>query len=401
MTGTPVNQQRIQSIDVLRGLVMVIMALDHVRDFFYKTPLEGAGATALDPTNLQTTYPALFFTRWITHFCAPLFVLLSGVSIYLMAQRKTKKQLSFFLITRGAWLMLVEIILISFAWTFKPQYNFIIFQVIWVLGVCMFLMGLLIFLPYRALLTLGLIIFFGHNLMDLPAVSANLKGLPFWDLAYYADFAYFPLSVNRGIIFVYPFIPWLGVMLLGYCLGKWYLPGTDSRWRQQKLLQAGVALIVLFIGLRFSNWYGDPVPWAAQPRGPVYSFLSFLNLNKYPPSLLYLCVTLGGGLLVLRLFEKIQFRFAAVLNVFGRVPMLYYILHLYLIHLLTLPVFYLQGFTNADITKGFFNFRPDKLGFGLAGVYAVWLLVLLLLYPVCKKYNQYKSTHKQWWLSYL
>jgi uncharacterized membrane protein len=403
MNSTAPTQSRIQSIDIVRGLVMVIMALDHVRDFFYKTPLDNAGAAALDPTNLQTTYPALFFTRWITHFCAPLFVFLSGTSVYIMAQRKTKRQLSFFLITRGIWLMLVEMLIITFAWTFNPYYNFIILQVIWALGACMLLMGLLIYLPYKILVLLGAVIFFGHNLMDVPVISSQLKGAAFWDLAYYADFAYYPISAKRGFIFVYPFLPWLGVMLLGYGLGRLYTTGIDTRRRQTLLLQMGAALLLFFVLLRLSNFYGDPEPWAIQPRGRIYTLLSFLNLNKYPPSLLYLSVTLGGGLIVLSIFEKIKNRATALLNVFGRVPMLYYILHLYLIRLLVLAAFYLQGFTAKDIVtqQNIFNFKPPALGFGLWGVYAIWLLVVLLLYPVCKKYNRYKSSHKQWWLSYL
>lgn len=401
MAGTITAEKRIQSIDVLRGLVMVIMALDHVRDFFYKSSLENASAAALDPTNLKSTFPALFFTRWITHFCAPTFVFLSGASIFLMAQRKTKKELSAFLITRGVWLVLVEMIIITLAWTFNPFYNFIILQVIWVIGICMILMGLLVHLPYKMILALGLIIFFGHNL--IPITAQSLQGNAFWDLSYFSNFAYYAFAENHGFIFVYPFIPWLGVMLLGYCFAILYKPGTDAAWRRKKLFVIGSSLILFFIVLRFTNIYGDIEKWSVQERGPVYTFLSFLNVTKYPPSLLFLSVTIGGGIIFLALIEKLQNRFTEVMNVFGRVPMIYYILHIYLIHIIVVIVFYIQGFTSKDIiTQGsIFNFKPGAFGFGLLGVYAVWPLVIVILYPVCKKYNRYKSTHKQWWLSYL
>ncbi|MFT3681977.1 MAG: heparan-alpha-glucosaminide N-acetyltransferase domain-containing protein [Ferruginibacter sp.] len=403
MTHTAAAEKRIQSIDVLRGLVMVIMALDHVRDFFYRSALDNASAAALDPTNLKSTFPALFFTRWITHFCAPTFVFLSGVSVYLMSLKKTKKELSVFLITRGTWLVLVELIIITFAWTFNPAYNNLILQVIWALGVCMLLMGLLVWLPYKFILVFGLVIFFGHNLLDLPAVNGQLHGTMFWDLAYFSNFAHYSLATDHGFYIVYPFLPWLGVMSLGFCFGKLYTPGTDAPWRRKKLLQTGFGLLLFFIVLRLTNVYGDPVKWETQERGPLYTFLSFLNITKYPPSLLFLSITIGAGILFLAFIEKVQNGFTSFMNVFGRVPMLYYILHMYLIHILVVVVFYMQGFTSKDIVtpNNLFNFRPGTFGFGLFGVYAVWLFIIIALYPVCKKYNHYKSTHKHWWLSYL
>ncbi|MEP7255783.1 MAG: heparan-alpha-glucosaminide N-acetyltransferase domain-containing protein [Ferruginibacter sp.] len=403
MENLSTGRHRIKSIDVLRGLVMVIMALDHVRDFFYKINLETAGAAATGPTDLETTYPMLFFTRWITHFCAPIFVFLAGSSIYLMSRKKTKNELSMFLIKRGFWLVIVEVVIITLSWTFNPLYNLLILQVIWAIGVSMILLGILVQLPYKVIFAIGFIIVFGHNLLDYPSISSGLKGSVLADFLYFSNFSVHPIFKDHFIIIIYSFLPWTGVMLLGYCFGKLYTPGTDPAWRRKKLIQLGLGLLILFVLLRFSNLYGDPVAWTTQHRGPVYTFLSFLNVNKYPPSLLFLCVTIGTGILFLAFIEKVQNRFTAVMNIYGRVPMFYYILHFYLIHTLVVIVFYLQGFGNKDIVTPNvpFLFRPQAFGFNLWGVYVVWAFVVIVLYPLCKKYNAYKSTHQKWWLSYL
>lgn len=398
------NQKtRIQSIDMLRGLVMVIMALDHVRDFFHKADLSKASDAPLNPTNLETTYPLLFFTRWITHFCAPLFVLLAGTSIYLMCLRKPRKELSLFLIQRGLWLVVLEITVMTFGWTFNPFFNIFILQVIWAIGVSMILLGLLIHLPYKIILALGILIVAGHNAMDISNMGAGLRGNAVADLVYTANFSIHPLTQNHVFFVVYAFLPWTGVMLLGFCLGKLFEPGVDSSARIKMLTRLGSAVVIFFILLRFSNVYGDPVPWSSQPRGFVYTFLSFLNLNKYPPSLLFLCMTIGTGILFLAFIEKIQNRFTEILNVYGRVPMLYYVLHFYFLHLLMILVFFWQGFGVDDIVprNNPFFFKPDGLGFGLLGVYVIWVAVVIALFPLCRWFGNYKSTHRQWWLSYL
>jgi len=384
---------------------MVIMALDHVRDFFYKADLGKAADAAMDPTNMQTTYPALFFTRWITHFCAPIFVFLAGASVYLMCQRKSKKEVSLFLIKRGSWLVFVEVIIVTFSWTFNPFFNVFILQVIWAIGVSMILLGLLVLLPYRIIFAVGLLIVAGHNIMDYPSVSAGFKGTVLSDLLYFSNFSAYQLWEGHFFLIVYAFLPWTGVMLLGYCFGKLFQSGVDPVWRKKMLLIIGTGLILLFIVLRSTNLYGDPAPWSTQPRGPLYTFLSFLNLNKYPPSLLFLCMTIGPGILFLAFIEKVQNGFTKIMNVYGRVPMLYYILHFYLIHIIVVIVFYLQGFGTKDIVpEGLpFFFKPNGLGFGLLGVYGIWLLVVVLLYPICKKYDQYKTANvkEKWWLSYI
>jgi len=404
MTELTASRNRIHSIDILRGVIMVIMALDHVRDFFFKAAVSGGGASvATNPTDMTTTTPALFFTRWITHYCAPLFIFLAGTSIFLMAQRKTKKEISLFLIRRGFWLVIVELVIITFAWSFNPHYNLFFLQVIWAIGISMILLGLLILLPFWLILSIGAIIVFGHNLLDYPNINKDLKGSLFADLVYFTNFSVYQIYTNHYAIIVYAFLPWTGVMLLGYCFGKLYQKTIDPQWRRKMLLRTGTGLIILFIVLRFINNYGDPFPWSQQERGGVFTFLSFLNVNKYPPSLDFLCMTIGPAMIILSLLENVQTRFTSFFEVYGRVPMFYYILHLYLIHTIAIIVFFAQGFSANEIaTPGNpFYFKPDGFGFGLLGVYAVWIFVVLVLYPLCRKYDKYKSTHQKWWLSYL
>jgi uncharacterized membrane protein len=401
----PNNRNRIQSIDILRGIVMVIMALDHVRDFFHKPDAIAGNASdvALDPTNLATTTPVLFFTRWITHFCAPLFVFLAGTSIFLMSQKKTKSELSLFLIKRGLFLVLVEIIIITFGWRFDPEYHIIILQVIWAIGVSMIILSLLIFLPLKVLFVIGVLIVFGHNILDFKSVNDGLTGSDFANLAYFAKFSEIKLSSGYSAIIVYAFFPWIGVMLLGYCFGRLYQKGTDASWRKKMLIIIGLALIVLFVILRFDNRYGDPVPWSHQDRGSVFTFLSFINLNKYPPSLLFLCMTIGPGIILLAFLENIQNWFTRVMNVYGRVPMFYYIIHFYVIHILVMIQFFIAGYSTDRIGGNFFFFHPPDFGFTLGAIYYVWFFVVIVLYPLCKRYDRYKTLHAtdKWWLSYL
>lgn len=398
----PQVRSRIQSIDILRGVVMIIMALDHIRDFFFKGVSVGAGV-ATNPTNLATTTPALFFTRWITHFCAPVFVFLAGTSIFLMSQKKSKAELSIFLLKRGIWLVFVELIIITFGWRFDPLFRLFILQVIWAIGISMILLGILIYLPWKVLLILGFILVFGHNILDYPNVNNGLKGGFFSDLIYFANFSFYSLWGNHKVGIIYAFLPWTGVMLLGYCFGKLYAKQIDPKWRKKMLINIGIGLIILFLVLRSFNLYGDPVAWSRQDRGGLFTFLSFLNLNKYPPSLLFLCMTLGPAILLLAFIEKIQNGFTRILSIYGRVPIFYYILHFYIIHLLVVLSFYLSGFKAQDINgpNYIFLFRPPTFGFPLWGIYGVWFFVVIVLYPLCKKYDRYKSTHQKWWLSYL
>jgi uncharacterized membrane protein len=396
------SKTRVASIDILRGIIMVIMALDHVRDFLH-AQVTPDGHDFQNPTDLMQTTPFLFFTRFITHYCAPTFVLLTGTSAYLIGQRKSKKDLSSFLIKRGIWLVLVELLLMSLAFSFDPLYHVLFLQVIWVIGWSMIILGLMIWLPYPVILVTGLVLFFGHNYLDQINLPDNVKNSPLGMVLYYSYNFMITLSPDRVIIVLYALIPWLGVMLLGYCLGKLYESGVEASRRRKVLTGLGIGLLLFFFVFRYFNIYGDQVPWKEQPRGTVYSIISFFNVTKYPASLLFYCVTLGCSLLVLSALENINNGFTRVMNVFGRVPFFYYIIHFYTIHIVTVVVFYLQGYGTKDIVpQGMpFLFRPPTLGFPLWGVYIAWFLLMVALYPLCKKYDRYKSTHTQWWLSYL
>lgn len=402
---TATNRFRIDSIDILRGLVMVIMALDHVRDFFHRVVVEGGGELATGPTDLATTTPALFFTRWITHFCAPIFVFLAGSSAYLLGLKKTKRELSSFLIKRGVWLVIVEIVIITLGWTFNPFYNVIILQVIWAIGLSLIILGLLVFLPFRAIFITGFIIVFGHNILDYPAINAGLKETLLGDLLYFSNFSVYNLDKDHFVFIVYSFVPWTGVMLLGYCFGKLYKADVNVIRRKRILWQMGASLLLLFILLRVINKYGDPIPWSVQPRGDIFTFLSFVNVNKYPPSLDFLCITIGVGMVLLSVLEGIKNKATSFFRIYGRVPMFYYILHFYLIHLLVVIAFFVQGYSTGQIVtpNNPFLFRPSDFGFNLWGVYAVWIAVVLILYPFCKKYDRYKTNNirRKWWLSYV
>jgi uncharacterized membrane protein len=391
----PLTKQRITSIDFLRGLVMVIMALDHVRDYFHIEGMTG------DPTDLATTSPLLFFTRWITHFCAPTFLFLSGVSAFLSGQRRTKKELSIFLLTRGLWLILLELTIISFAWTFDPLYHTFIMQVIWAIGISMIILSAVIWLPLPAIMFIGFAVLLGHNFLDKPElIDKNQEGVV-WSILHTPGGHYvLPLDQTHSILFFYGFLSWTGIMILGYCFGNFYKKKITREKRKKILLTIGLTAIALFIVLRFIDDYGDRAPWSTQ-KNAVFTIMSFLNVTKYPPSLMYTLMTLGPSILFLAYFENMGSRVSKFFITFGRVPFFYYLLHLFLIHTLTLIAFYASGYGANDIVSQPFYFRPLQFGFSLWAVYGIWASVVLLLYPLCKWYDRYKSTHSHWALSYL
>ena len=307
---TSENKFRIYSLDLLRGLVMVIMALDHTRDFFHFDAFQH------DPLDVKTTSVYLYFTRWITHFCAPVFVFLAGTSIYLQQLRKSTTEMGSFLLKRGAWLIFVETVLITFAWTFEFSFPAIILQVIWAIGISMVLMAFLIRLPFKLILITGLLIVFGHNVFDY--VKSTHSGFV-WDLLRNGNFATHQILPGTKLVIIYPFVPWLGLMMLGYCLGKVYHPGYNAINRNKQLLWLGLSVTFFFIALRLANSYGNPNPWESQPDG-VFTLLSFLDVKKYPPSLLFACMTIGPALVFLSLFENINNRVTKAISVFGSVP---------------------------------------------------------------------------------
>lgn len=401
MEQNPVLQKRIHSIDVLRGIAMVIMALDHVRDYFH------VSANLDDPLNLATTSPALYFTRWITHFCAPVFVFLSGTSIYLQSLRKTKKELGVFLLKRGLWLIIAECTVIAFAWTFNPFFNLVAFQVIWAIGISMFLLGVMILLrvPYKLIFVLGILIVAGHNLLDIPESKPGFKASFWWDLFHHGFFVPYQYAPKYYLLMVYPFVAWTGLMMLGYSAGKLFTAEFSAEKRRKILLYTGSGLILFFIALRYSNLYGDPFDWSRQQDG-FFTFLSFIKVHKYPPSLLYLCITIGPALIVLALIENVQNRFTGWMRIYGRTAFFYYILHIYLIHIIATVCYFARGGTMSEaITSAQqlpFLFIIPGQGYNLWIVYGVWLAVVMALYPLCKRYDRYKTLHKEkWWLSYL
>lgn len=380
---------RIKSIDIVRGLVMIIMALDHTRDFFH---------ISSDPTNLLTTTPILFFTRWITHFCAPVFVFLSGTSAFLSGRKKTKKELSTFLLMRGIWLIIIEVAVFNLFLTFDLTYSFIVLQVLWVIGCSMVILAFMIWLPLPVIFLTGLVIVCGHNILDV--IDFTKPGTtPFWwGLIHQQSF--FPYDGNRTFGILYPLIPWPGVMMIGYCLGSFYVKEYDARKRQKILMTAGIIVTLFFIILRLANVYGDPSPWSTQ-RNFVTTILSFLNVTKYPPSLLFLSMTLGPALVFLSFLERKKGKWTKIVSVYGRVPFFYFLLHFFVLHFILMILFFLNGHSLSEANTGLIHFRPPDFGYPLWIVYLIWIAVVVSLYSVCKKFDRLKSSHKKWWLSYL
>ncbi|MCB0734454.1 MAG: hypothetical protein H6608_09995 [Flavobacteriales bacterium] len=380
---------------------MVLMALDHTRDFVHIT------ANTDDPMNLATTTVPLFFTRWITHFCAPIFVFLSGTSIYLQSLRKTSKELGSFLIKRGLWLIAVEFTIVALAWTFNPKFNFVPVQVIWAIGISMVILGLFVLVrtPFKLMLAIGVVLVGGHNAFDYIEASESFQPTFWWDLLHSGFFAFYPVTESYTLMLVYPFPAWTGVMLLGYCFGVWYTGDFPPEKRRKQLLYLGLGVLASFVILRSVNAYGDPVPWTTQ-KDPIFTFLSFLSTAKYPPSLIYLCMTLGPAIILLSLMENVQNKITNWLSVFGKTAFFYYIVHLFLVHLIGALFFFARGHT-FDYAMAlheqvpFYFVQPGE-GYGLGVVYLVWMGVVIGLYPLCKRYQAYKSSHRdRWWLSYL
>ncbi len=391
-----IKTNRIESIDVLRGLVMVIMALDHVRDYFHY------GSFFNDPTNLETTTPILFFTRFITHYCAPVFVFLAGTSAFLYGSKKTKGELFKFLFTRGLWLVFLEFAVNNLIWTFDLSYSFPIVQVIWAIGVSMVMLSFLIYLPKKVILGIGLILVFGHNALD----GIVMEGTSFQSIIWYFLHQQQMLVYGSDFIFLiqYPLIPWIGLMALGYCFGQLYSKDFDASIRKNWLLNMGFAAIGLFLLLRSLNIYGDLIPWTMQDT-TAKTIMYFFNVTKYPPSLLYFCITLGPAMLFLYAFETTKNKLTDFFLIFGRVPLFYYFLHVLVIHALAIIGMLIFGGNWHDMildAEGFMNENLMSYGYSLFVVYCVWISVVLLLYPFCKKYMMYKATNKdKWWLSYL
>lgn len=395
---TSLPRRRLDAIDILRGIVMVIMMIDHTRDFV------NAQGFLFDPTDVTQTTVPLFLARWITHFCAPLFVFLSGASIYLQKMRG-KTHLSSFLLKRGLWLVLLELTLLKVVIWFTLGGTFLwLIQVIWVIGIGMLLMAALVRLPTWVSGAFGVAMIALHNLTDgirvapdAPALSQKLwivlhQGgpLPLW-----AD--------GPTVLVLYALIPWVGVMAAGYAFGAVY----SLEWPQRRklLVQLGTACVLGFIALRYINLYGDPAKWSFQPRGSAMTVVSFFNVTKYPPSLIFLCMTLGPGILALAGFEGWQreSRVKDFFRTYGRVPLFYYILQWLWAHTAAIVLGLLAGKSIAYLFRGLpdmYATAPKDAGFSLPVTMLAWLVGVFALYPLCKWYAGVKARRKDWWISY-
>ena len=386
------DTQRLAFIDALRGLILCLMVLDHTREFFH------AGAYQYDPLDLDKTSVIVYFTRWVTHLCAPTFVFLSGVSIFLQKEKgKAGWALSRFLLTRGLWLVFLELTVLDFGWNFAVPLVFL--QVFWAIGVSMIIMAALVWLPRNAVLGLGIIIVAGHNLLDgVDAQSLTGGAQIFWRLMMQPG----GLGSVPGFI-AYPALPWLGIMCLGYGLTP-MLSRSENRTRNLLLLACG--MIALFLILRIPNLYGNGRPWEASANA-AFTPLAILDVRKYPPSLDYVLITIGITILLALGLERLPQSLLKPFLAFGRTPLFTYLFHLYLLHLSAIGIGLIMGVPPQDFVNFLIKSGPggalaqDHWGLPLWGVYLVWLAVLAILYPLSNRYAAYRAKHRHWWTSYL
>jgi uncharacterized membrane protein len=380
---------RVESVDVVRGVIMILMALDHTRDFF--------GIPGQNPTDPASATPALFFTRWITHFCAPVFFLLTGTGAYLSLRRKSRGELSRFLLTRGIWLIFLELVLVRcFAYQFNFDYRVTMLLVLWALGWAMITLSGLVRLPTFVATAFGALLIAGHNLFD-SVKSAS----PLWAILHSPGFV---MNSPEHVVFVaYPLIPWIGVTAVGYSLGQVY--SWDAKRRRAFLLRLGMTLSLAFLVSRGINIYGDPSRWMRQ-KTAVFTVLSFLNTTKYPPSLLFLLMTLGPAMVFLWSVDRGTPRVLRPALTIGKVPMFYYVLHFALIHLLAVVTCYVRYGSahwmveSPDLAHYPFS-APPEWGYSLAVVYLVWAFVVVAMYPLCRWFAGVKQRRSDPWLSYL
>ena len=382
------TRQRVESIDIVRGAIMILMALDHTRDFF---GLPG------NPTNLATASAPLFLTRWITHFCAPGFFLLMGTGAYLARRRRSTGEFVRFLLTRGFWLIVLDLVVLRcFAYQFNVDYRVTMLLVLWALGWALIGLAAVAWLPTSAIALVGVAIIAGHNLLD-GVRSSN----PLWNVLHVPGFV---VNTPGHVVFVaYPLVPWIGVTMAGYTLGALY--AWPAERRGAALIRTGCLLVALFAAVRALNGYGDPAPWVYQ-RTVLFTVLSFLNTTKYPPSLSFLLMTLGPVLLALAWVERVRLTRVRPLVVFGRVPLFYFALHFAVLHAVATVVCLVRYgsahwmFESPDLAHYPFS-PPPGWGFTLPVVYAVWIAAVIAVYPLCRWFAGVKSRSRAWWLSYL
>ena len=390
---------RLASIDALRRGVMIVMALDHVRDFFHRAAMSSS------PTDLRVTTPLLFMTRWVTHICAPVFMLTAGLGAYFYWQAgRTKKQLSWFLLTRGVWLIVLELTLMQLAYNFAISSTYPIFLlVLWVLGLCMVALSALVWLPLPFLLGFSVATIVLHHLFDSVTAQSFGAWAPIWNLLH--QVGAFPFAGSVFIV-AYPVVPWVAVMALGFCLGPVFL--KPAAMRQGTLIGVGAGITIAFLIIRAINSYGDPAPWSPQPP-PILTTMSFLNTSKYPPSLAFLLMTLGPALLILGIFEGLAFQRKNPLIVFGRVPLFYFVLHFFVAHagaVLLAAAVYGRGawtfmFQPVPSMGGAATAFPPNFGYDLWVTYLIWIVIVAGMYPLCAWFARVKEQRRAWWGSYL
>jgi uncharacterized membrane protein len=393
VSDAPKSAARLDSLDLLRGVVMALMALDHSRDYLTNY--------RLDPLDLEHTTPALFLTRWVTHFCAPVFVFLAGTSAFLYRARgKTRRETAWFLLTRGLWLVVLELTLVKWGWEFNCDYTHAGGAVIWAIGWSMVVLAGLVFLPTWLVAAFGVAVIALHNLTDgIPASDLGPLGA-LWAIVHSGEpqrpVWWFEFAIP------YPVGPWCGVMAAGYGFGTLLL--QERQQRRSALVRLGLLLIATFVVLRGLNFYGNPRPWAWQ-NSPLDTLFAFIDCNKYPPSLLYLLMTLGPAILALGLFDRPAGAIGRVFVTFGRVPLFFYLLHIPLIHAVAVTLDYIRFGWSPFAHRAFYEVPPDQLppghGFDLPVVYLLWMSVLATLYPLCQWYAGVKRRHPGGWLSYL
>jgi uncharacterized membrane protein len=389
-------KSRIASVDALRGFVMIIMALDHVRDFFH------AAAFQFQPDDLTRTTVALFFTRWITHICAPVFMFTAGLGAFFWLGRgRTTSELSIFLWKRGLWLVVLELTVLRFAMNFSLLSGVVLLSILWALGWSMVALGFLVHLPIRTLAIVSVLVIALHNLADPLQASQFGPAAWLWNILHQQGI----FRVGSALALSgYPLVPWSAVMAAGFCFGP--IMSLDPARRRRWMLRLGLGMMAAFVLIRAINVYGDPQPWSHQPQ-PVMTALSFLRCTKYPPSLDFLLMTLGPGLLLLALFDRIRLAKSNPILVFGRVPLFYFLGHFYVAHLLTIPLALWRyghaGFLfNPQISTGnVANPFPANYGYSLGVVYLFWIAVVALMYPLCLWFARLKERRRDWWLSYL
>ena len=388
-----VERSRLDSVDILRGAVMVLMALDHARDFFHDARIV--------PEDVADPGAALFLTRWVTHFCAPVFVFLAGTSVFLWRSRgRSAGEVSRYLLTRGLWLVVLEWTLVHFGWFFTFTAGWFIGQVILAIGAGMIVLAALVHLPQRAVLAVGIAIVAGHNLLDAgdcevdPSDPMTFFGCEWWWILLHQEG---PVQVLPwfNLWIKYPLLPWVGVMALGYGFGEIFLRPSDARRRS--LIGAGAAMTLLFVLLRATSAYGDKVPWAEQTRGGA-AWITFLNTEKYPPSLQFLLMTLGPSLLFLAFADRGAGAFGRVMATYGRVPLFFYLAHIYVLHAAADAMYLVRLGERPDALRGIF---PEGYGGPLWGAWAAWLATAAALYLPCRWYGNVKRRNPSRLLTYL